>query len=140
MIPRADSKHHSSARQILCRARKAPVKPHRPDPTGGADTLLALTERARRKGFDTSVRPRDGGMLECGQCGAQFHASAYDLRHQHRLEGASDVDDMLLLVAGRCPHCAAGSALALGFGPNASPTDVDILSALDDSRAEPLLE
>lgn len=111
-----------------------------PHPTGGADTLLALTDRVHRKGFGTSVRPRDGGILECGHCGAQFHASTYDLRHQHRLEGASDVDDMLLLVAGHCPHCAAGSALALGFGPNASPTDADILSSLDDTRAEPIID
>ena len=111
-----------------------------PNPAGGADTLLALTERAERMGFDATLRIHEKGSLECQACSAQFHASAYDVYHQHRLEGASDVADMLLVVAGRCPRCAVGSTLVLGFGPNASPADADIVTSLDDARAQPLIE
>lgn len=51
-----------------------------------------------------------------------------------RLEGASDPDDMLAVVAVQCPECGRRGTVTLGYGPAASPPDGDVLRALDDRR------
>ena len=51
-----------------------------------------------------------------------------------RLEGASDPDDMLAVVALACPACGTQGTVVLGFGPNATAEDSDVLKALRDER------
>jgi hypothetical protein len=51
----------------------------------------------------------------------------------HRLEGASDPDDMAAVVAITCPACQAHAVLVLQYGPAASIEDADVLEALPDS-------
>lgn len=53
----------------------------------------------------------------------------------HRLEGASDPDDMAVVVAVTCPQCSVGSALVLSYGPTASGIEADVLRALPDAPA-----
>ena len=48
------------------------------------------------------------------------------------MEGASDPDDMLALVAMTCPQCGARGTLVLAFGPMAPEADVDVLVRLED--------
>jgi hypothetical protein len=48
------------------------------------------------------------------------------------LEGASDPDDMMTVIAARCPHCGVAGTLVLGYGPNASPEHVAVSRALGD--------
>ena len=48
------------------------------------------------------------------------------------MEGASDPDDMTLVVAARCPHCGAGGVVVLGYGPTASEADAAVLVRLPD--------
>ncbi|MCB0992309.1 MAG: hypothetical protein R2770_02250 [Acidimicrobiales bacterium] len=104
----------------------------------GADTLIGATQAAREAGFDGSMRSLSNGRVACSTCSAEYSASQYEAIFEHRLEGASDVADMLILIAGRCPRCATKSNLVLGYGPNASPEDADVLERLDLSGATAL--
>jgi hypothetical protein len=51
-----------------------------------------------------------------------------------RLEGASDPDDMLAVVALTCPRCGNQGTVVLGFGPSATSEDGDVLAAFRDDR------
>jgi hypothetical protein len=53
-----------------------------------------------------------------------------------RLEGASDPDDMLAVVALECGVCGVSGTMVLGYGPAASDIDGDVLRALQDRREE----
>jgi hypothetical protein len=70
------------------------------------------------------------GTLRCSACGSESAAQRFELLDERRLEGASDPDDMVLIVAARCPVCAAQGAVVLGYGPEASPEDSDVVRAL----------
>ena len=50
------------------------------------------------------------------------------------LEGASDPDDMILVIAASCPVCSTGGTVVLGYGPNASPEDADLIVALERTK------
>lgn len=106
----------------------------------GANTVIALTKRANEKGFGSGVRTFEGGTLRCLSCESYFDADAYDVRFEQRLEGATDVADMVLLVAGICPACSIGSTLVLGYGPNSDGVDADVVTRLDLTDAQPLVD
>ena len=53
---------------------------------------------------------------------------------ERRLEGASDPDDLALVVATNCPICGAPATLVLSYGPHASDQDSDIVLALRRSH------
>jgi ferredoxin len=71
--------------------------------------------------------------MQCTACGTASPAAAFELADESRLEGASDPDDMVLVVAARCPACGRGGAVSLGFGPEASPADADVVASLRTS-------
>ncbi len=96
---------------------------------GEATTLLTLLEQMSDLGFTGQFDQRDGRVrcLTCHQTSRPDAVPVCDLR---RLEGASDPDDMLAVVALRCPHCDAKGTLTLSFGPEASPGEDVVLRAL----------
>ncbi len=100
----------------------------------GADTLVDVLKRAADNGFDTQLIARVGGQVECEACEARSPAAAIDSIRHHRLEGASDAADMMVLIEARCPNCDAAGVLTLGYGPNATAEDVSVLEdlTLDD--------
>ncbi len=98
---------------------------------GEAVTLLTLLEQMGDLGFTGQFEPRDG-RVRCLTCHQLSDAAAVPVCDLRRLEGASDPDDMLAVVALRCPHCAAKGTLTLSFGPEASTSDGDVLRALRD--------
>jgi hypothetical protein len=103
-----------------------------------ADTsLTTVLEVFRRRGFDNSMVALDGGRLRCGRCSSEIAASSLVVGGQHRLEGASDPSDSLLVIGAPCPVCHTGGALVLGFGPTASSRDADIMVELPLSREIP---
>ena len=99
----------------------------------GSETLLDVLGRFTTHGFVASFTPVDGGAegrLRCETCRAEFAANepvVYELR---RLEGASDPDDMLAVVALECPRCATRGSLVLNYGPTAMPEDAAALTNL----------
>ena len=91
------------------------------------EVLADLTDR----GWTESFFAVGGGALRCGRCRQEIACADVAVEESRRLEGASDPDDMLLVVAVRCPACDAQGSAALAFGPEASPEDSDAIAALD---------
>ncbi|MGB0115112.1 MAG: hypothetical protein WBP59_17965 [Ilumatobacteraceae bacterium] len=116
-----------------------PVTP--PDATNpaGADSLLGVLRQAEDDGFTTQLIATDEGRVQCAACDTTSDPAAFDVSHLRRLEGASDVDDMLLVASMSCPACGAKGALVLGYGPNAAENDVAVSRQLDvrDADAAP---
>lgn len=97
----------------------------------GADTLVGVLRRASSNGFDTQLIARVDGTVECESCEATSPASSIEPVRSHRLEGASDAADLMLVVEARCPACGTGGVLTMGYGPNATADDEAVLADLD---------
>lgn len=110
-------------------------------PSDGA-TLTEMLNSLAEEGFEHQFTPAERATVECAQCATRFDASSLDVVSMRRLEGASDPDDMMSLVAARCPNCDASGTLLLGYGVNASVDDADIARALnvpDQARETPIM-
>lgn len=104
--------------------------PPEQDPAGVA-TATDVLDEMRRSGITQSFSPgTEPSTLKCGSCGEESPAGDFDVIDEHRLEGASDPDDMVLVVGATCPRCRADGAIVVGFGPLASDADSDIVQAL----------
>jgi hypothetical protein len=91
-------------------------------------TLSGVLADFREAGFAADFRPADTvGLVRCPECGAENPPEQLGDLTERRLEGASDPADMMLVVAGHCPQCGAGGAIALGYGPDASEADSAIV-------------
>ncbi len=107
-----------------------------PDPAGtsgvpqDAETLGEVLAALEAEGFGQSFVPREGGTVRIPSSGAEVDVGALRVASVHRLEGASDPDDMVLVAAVEAPGGERGT-LVLGYGPNASATDGDTLLALE---------
>ncbi|MFT3855164.1 MAG: hypothetical protein QM733_20885 [Ilumatobacteraceae bacterium] len=100
----------------------------------GPTTLRGVLDAYADAGFSGSFTVMERAQLECHACGATFDASSASMSSLRRMEGASDPDDMLAVVAITCPRCAAQGTVVLGYGPNATAEDGDVLQALRDDR------
>jgi len=103
-------------------------------PPSDNTTLVAIIEGYRTSGFDSDFSALEGARIRCETCGAETDATQYVIESLRRLEGASDPDDMLAVIATRCPACAAEGTLILGYGPMASGEDTDVAIAMKDGR------
>lgn len=101
------------------------VPPSRSSPTREALADLAAL------GYVADLHPSgEGGRLTCGACRSVSEAADFRVGVERRLEGASDPDDMVLVVGATCPVCGTGGAVVLGYGPDASSADADVVVAL----------
>lgn len=112
--------------------------PNRPVPGAPSDntTLTAVLARMDDDGFGAQFIVREGAQLECLACRAISPASSFVVSRSRRLEGASDPDDMVHVVAAPCPACNVGGTVVLTYGVNASLEDGDVSLALDMTGAE----
>lgn len=101
-----------------------------------ADSMLETVERLQEKGYDASMRAVDDG-LECSSCSQTVPSSEFGFEELRRVEGTSDPDDMVAVVAGHCPRCGAGVTAALHYGALAYPEEAEALSAMIDLRENP---
>ena len=93
-------------------------------------TQQALAELADQ-GYAADLHPSgEGGRLTCGACQSVSDAADFHVGVERRLEGASDPDDMVLVVGATCPVCGTGGVVVLGYGPDASSADSDVVVAL----------
>jgi len=99
-------------------------------------TLTDVLEAYSSAGFTSSFSATEGAALECHECGAISPANTVAMSSLRRLEGASDPDDMVAVVAVTCPKCSSKGTLILGFGPAAPAEDGDVLKDLQDLRDE----
>ena len=94
-------------------------------------TLVVVLADARAAGFVADFRPvGESGAVRCSSCRSESAAGAFHDLAERRLEGASDPDDMLLLVTGRCPACDAAGVMTLSYGPAAGESDAAVVAAL----------
>lgn len=83
------------------------------------------------QGFATSFVP--GGqqaVLRCTNCDSETGIEHFTVHDERRMEGASDPDDMVMIAALECPSCSARGTIVLGFGPNASEVDADLIASM----------
>jgi hypothetical protein len=103
----------------------------------GSATLLEALDAIAREGFTGQFMAQapdpatQAGRIECASCHTEFPADAAAVSELRRLEGASDPDEMLAVVALTCPNCATRGALVLNYGPVATPEDSTALLGLD---------
>lgn len=117
------------------RASSEPVDPGDVDrPVSGAPsdntTLIEILVALHGEGFRASFRATEDGRVACSACGDSTSPEAFDAQVQRRLEGASDPDDEMLVLAGACGKCGTRGTLVLGFGPTSGPSDAAVLESL----------
>ncbi len=93
--------------------------------------VLATLEGA---GYTGQMAARPGGRILCVTCHQETAASDLGVEALGRTEGASDPDDMLAVVGLTCPHCATKSTVVLGYGPEATADDAEVLVRLGVGR------
>jgi hypothetical protein len=109
----------------------------------GAETVLDALDRMRHEGFRGNFTPleadsvSEGARLQCGSCHRVFGTHEAQVTELRRLEGASDPDDMLAVVALECPRCATRGTLVLNYGPTASTEEAAALVALAEPQRDP---
>ncbi|MFP5319600.1 MAG: hypothetical protein ACLGI2_15060 [Acidimicrobiia bacterium] len=91
--------------------------------------LLAAFEA---EGYKAQMAARPAGYVLCMACQMESEASEMQVDAMERMEGASDPDDMLAVFALVCPLCRSYGTLVVGYGPDASLDDSDVLAALGD--------
>ncbi len=108
----------------------------KPDHTAPSDntTLVDVLEGYTEAGFASSFAAEEDGIVHCDSCGSDLDSSRVVMRSLRRLEGASDPDDMMAVVALECGVCGAAGTMVLGYGPSATAADSDVLRTLRDHR------
>jgi hypothetical protein len=103
-------------------------------------TVIEVLHSFEQRGFTEQLIPLDGASIECGGCGTRSPAVSFSIEGARRLEGASDPDDMVTVIAARCPQCDKVGTVVLGYGPAASDNDADISAAFGAIQAEAAAE
>jgi hypothetical protein len=99
-----------------------------------AQTIADVIRALESEGYTGQFRAGEGGNVECLRCHESSPASAVAVEKVARLEGPTDPADMVALAAVTCPRCASAGTLLLGYGPDSSLEDADVLQALGDAR------
>ena len=74
--------------------------------------------------------------MKCGECSTESPSSDLDVAAMHRMEGASDPEDMQTVLGFACPSCGANGVLVASHGPAASEQDDEFLSGVTLNPAE----
>jgi hypothetical protein len=93
-------------------------------------TLLEVLAEFGAKGYGGSMWVAENGKIRCEGCQHEFDPSELRVHELRRLEGASDPDDMLAVVAVECPVCGLRGTVVLHFGPEASAEEMEALTHL----------
>jgi hypothetical protein len=90
--------------------------------------VLAAYEGA---GYTAQMAAREDARVMCFACRTESAAAEMGVDALCRVEGASDPADMLAVFALRCPRCDARGTLVLNYGPEAAPSDAEVMRTLD---------
>lgn len=109
----------------------------RPGTPTDHDTTSSVLDAMADEGMRASFIPRgEPGSLRCTVCDSESPAGRFEVVAERRLEGASDPDDMVMVVGLRCPVCHIAGTVVLGYGPDASESDADVVAALAPAPRE----
>src|SRR5690349_20601327 len=101
----------------------------------GPSCLIDVLDVFAADGYTETFWPVADG-LRCGACDHTTPAALIGFEALRRLEGASDPDDTVAVLAVVCPHCQARGSAVLRYGPGASAEDADVLAAITDRRPD----
>jgi hypothetical protein len=104
-----------------------------PDPSDET-TLVEVLDAYRRDGWDGDVIVTADGRLRCSACGRDVDPADVILDSLRRLEGASDPDDMVAVLAVTCPGCGGRGTAVVHYGPGATEAETAVLLGLEDRR------
>jgi hypothetical protein len=94
-------------------------------PNGPAEAIALL----RADGYDDSIVVSVDGIW-CAGCN-QFHSVTGVIQERiYRFEGASNPDDMAIVVGLRCTICGRTGVVVSAFGPDADPRLFDLLNQI----------
>ena len=102
-----------------------------PEYASDGTTLVEVIRRLEAEGYVGQMAAEEGGMIRCFTCRQDSPAREVHIQVLRRTEGASDPDDMVAVAALICPHCGAKGTVALKYGPEASPEEMEALEQLD---------
>ncbi len=101
---------------------------------GEAITLVSLLEHFDQRGFTGQFAERDGEVM-CFACRNLTSARLIPVVELRRLEGASDPDDMLAVIALACPRCDVKGTLTLNYGPEATEGQSELLVGMQSGHS-----
>jgi hypothetical protein len=93
-------------------------------------TLVAILAALEDEGYLSQFGAVGEGLMRCASCGESSSAGDFSIDSIRRSEGASDPDDMLSVIAARCPRCDVPGTAVLGFVPMSSTEDADASIAI----------
>jgi hypothetical protein len=93
-------------------------------------SLAELLAGFELDGYRGQMAARPDGFVLCTACHQETPAEEMQVHGLERMEGASDPDDMLAVVAVVCPVCGTQGTLVLGYGPEAAADDAEVLARL----------
>jgi hypothetical protein len=97
-------------------------------------TVSSMVAVSADAGYAYQFIAQEGATIRCGNCQTVRGASEFPMDALRRMEGASDPDDTVAVIAVRCPTCEAQGTMVLNYGPSGSPDESDVLFALRDNR------
>jgi hypothetical protein len=109
------------------------TEPPPPDP-GDRDTLTAVLAGLAEQGWTGNVTVTEEGRVRCPGCRHEADPAEIQVDSLRRMEGTSDPDDMLAVIAVTCGECGEKGVMVVHYGPGASPEEADVLRALDDAQ------
>lgn len=105
-----------------------------PVPGAPSDNTTLLTELQdfRERGYGGDFIVEAGPGVRCTRCEHRVAATDLDLDALRRLEGASDPDDMVALLALTCPDCGSKGTALVHYGPNATQIEDELLLHVEE--------
>ena len=109
-----------------------------PVPGAPSDNTTAVAEidDLRGQGYTEDFVVGEGGVIRCTSCRHEAPPAEVDVDVFRRMEGASEPDEMSAILAITCRECGAKGIVMVGYGPNASPDEGDLLLAVDTPEDE----
>ena len=94
-------------------------------PSGVAEAVQLL----RADGYDDSIEVSAAGIW-CEGCKQHHPVNGVIQERVYRFEGASNPDDMSIVVGLRCQICGRTGVVVSAYGPGADPQLFDILNQM----------
>jgi hypothetical protein len=107
-----------------------------PEPGSPSDytTVVDILAEMAADGYVENFGVTPDGRVRCSCCGEIDEPEDMLMHTLRRLEGASDPDDMVAVLALACRKCGAKGTVVLKFGPGSTEAELAVLAAVEDDR------
>ncbi len=109
---------------------------HEPGVPSDNTTLTAVLDEFASAGYVGQFEVVSESAIGCIACEEESAPAGFAMAGLRRLEGASDPDDMMSVVALACPRCGTLGTLVLGYGPAASAEEAAVSKQLRDQHSQ----